>query len=222
MVQATVWHIRNKVPRLHKGELHLYRFRLDTSSTEKSLLSTDEVLRVERLIDVEKKNNFIASRSQLRHILSSYLSIDPAKIVFQYNQHGKPSLATLHQSAIQFNLSHSGNYGIVAVTLDVNIGVDIESIDDILNFQKLAAQFFCGEEQSLLQQTPSARQRRTFYRLWTAKEAQLKLHGTGFSRAGTIKILPEDQSHFYFAPHFVAAIACTDRILAIKKIQLSV
>jgi 4'-phosphopantetheinyl transferase len=68
-----------------------------------------------------------------------------------------------------------------AVTIGVDVGVDIERIDPQLDFEKLAAHFFSANERCWLQRASRHRRRRLFFRLWTRKEAWLKGEGSGFS-----------------------------------------
>ncbi len=49
------------------------------------------------------------------------------------------------------------------------------------NCLKLAKRFFSPPEQVLLQSLPESERTRTFYQLWTAKEAFLKATGQGIS-----------------------------------------
>ena len=221
MLPATAWRSFSETPPLRQSEVHLYRFRLDVTSLKRDLLAADEITRAEKLIDPLKQNHFISARSQLRSILSAYLGIHPKELVFRYNDFGKPVLSESHHSKLCFNLSHSANHCVVAVTAGVDIGVDIEKVDNNLNFHALSEQFFSKDELSVLLRTPLARQRRAFYRLWTAKEARLKMVGTGFSQQQPAQCSPLFGSHFYLSPHFVAAVACTDEMITIKKYQFS-
>ena len=209
---------------LSPAELHLYRFRLDGSVKKwLKILSADEMTRAECLLDPHKKSCFISARGQLRQILSHYLKLTPAEIIFEYNLNGKPSIAPSHHSDLSFNLSHSANIAVVAVTqnIGIGIGIDIEQIDDALSFQSLADQFFNKEELQVLQKASPNRKRRTFYRLWTIKEAQLKMAGVGFSQQQTVKTLPAYLSHFYLLPHFVSTVAGDKNISLIRKIDFN-
>ena len=67
----------------------------------------------------------IVARGGLRRILSSYCRTPPHLIEFHTGSHGKPALLK-PTSALEFNLSHSGECVLIAVTSGVPCGVDIE------------------------------------------------------------------------------------------------
>ena len=169
---------------LKDQELHLWRFNLDRSEHEldrlRNLLAPDEVVRANRLLDLQKKTQFIVARARLRQILGSYQKTDPRQIKFQYNPHGKPALAESLHSLLSFNLSHSGDWGVLAVVSSLAVGIDIEKIESELNYVQLTDRYFDEREKMQLAQYSSARERRGFYRLWTKKEARLKFEGVGF------------------------------------------
>lgn len=89
---------------------------------------------------------------------------------------GKPRLAG---AALRFNLSHSAHRGLVAVTCEGEIGVDVEERREVRDFMKLAQQFCSLSEFQRLQQKPPADQPLAFLTCWTRKEALLKATGAG-------------------------------------------
>lgn len=223
MALVTPWRSLHKQPTLNGGELHLYRYNLDVSPAVSEdlhhLLSQDEKNRAQRLLDPEKRKLFVAARGQLRTILSRYLSVPPEAITFNYNASGKPALNPDHSSTLNFNLSHSATMAVVVIADNCSVGVDIEKIDNNLDFQPLAEQYFSSQERCQLQSVPFSRCRRTFYRLWTAKEACLKLAGTGFSAAVTNTEAVEYLKHFSVGDQFVACVTCSNTINSVKKIN---
>jgi 4'-phosphopantetheinyl transferase len=170
---------------LAAGEVHLWRARLDVPDSAfpslQTLLDPTEAARAVRLLDPVKARRFIVGRALLRRILSLYLDSDPAALVFGSGVNGKPFLAGEGARSLSFNLSHSGPWALFAVTCGVEVGVDIEEIDPVLDFERLVAQFFTPGENDLLRGVSPARRRRAFYRMWTRKEAWLKGMGWGFS-----------------------------------------
>lgn len=176
---------------LLKNQVHLWRFRLDLSATDvaglKRLLSDDELARAERLLDPVKEHRFVAARGQMRQVLSRYLDCPPEEISFTYGAHGKPRLADVAAGKLCFNLSHACDWGLLAVAQGFDVGVDIEKIDDNLDYEKVAARFFTDEEAIELGRYHATRRRRGFYRIWTRKEAGLKGPGGGFSTSAAIR-----------------------------------
>ncbi len=145
-----------------------------------SLLSADELARAERLRIPEKARNFSLGRARLRQILARYLALSPAELSFTAGPYGKPALAG-YGCDLQFNLAHSGAWMLLAISAGFPVGVDLEFLDPALDFVPLASRYFSSAEQNLLAQAPPHRRRRTFFRLWTRKEAYLKGRGGGFS-----------------------------------------
>src|SRR5579871_4882596 len=88
-----------------------------------SHISEDELARANRFKFDADRVRWIRSRSALRMILSRYAGEDPGNLVFLYGKHGKPSIPF---SVVQFNLSHAGDWAIIAVSRTVAVGVDIE------------------------------------------------------------------------------------------------
>ena len=199
---------------LKDQELHLWRFNLDSSEHELSrllsLLAPDEMVRANRLLDVQKKNQFIVSRARLRQVLGFYQKVDPYQITFQYNAHGKPELAESLHPLLSFNLSHSGDWGVLAVVSSFAVGIDIEKIESELDYAQLTSRYFDEREKMQLSQYSPLRQRRGFYRLWTQKEAVLKLEGVGFQTkpppAENVKA-ERAVRVFPIAPGFICSVA---------------
>jgi 4'-phosphopantetheinyl transferase len=188
-----LWTSPPEKPVLKEKQVHLWRFRLDLSPTEtvklKHLLSDDERGRADKLINPLKSNYFMVARGRIRQILAIYLDLLPHHIRFAYGEHGKPELKKHIEYTLTFNLSHTGPWGLLAVTQGTAIGVDIETIDPKSDYDKMAVGFFSTPELETLEQCSTNRRRRLFYRIWTRKEAELKRVGTGFTN-------PQAGQHF--------------------------
>lgn len=85
---------------------------------------------------------------------------------------GKPYLKGY--PSVQFNLSHSGGYGVCAVS-DAAVGVDVELIRPLK--QDIARRFFTSTEQGYLASRPTEE----FFHLWTRKESFTKALGKGLT-----------------------------------------
>ncbi|NIQ10054.1 MAG: 4'-phosphopantetheinyl transferase superfamily protein [Gammaproteobacteria bacterium] len=173
----TSWQIPADKLFLQAGIIHLWRFRL-TENVGEDFLSPEEWQRARRLRVAEKADVFIVARSRLRQILSYYLNIAPAGVEFLYNENGKPYL---DGHPVYFNLSHSGKWGVCALSKNADVGVDLEASNPELKFVPLAERFFTKNENLWLRSASDLRRRRYFFRLWTRKEAWLKGKGGGFS-----------------------------------------
>ncbi|WP_084167847.1 4'-phosphopantetheinyl transferase family protein [Pelobacter seleniigenes] len=194
------------------GVLDLWRFPLAERAVEdvhRQLLSAQELDRAGKLLVEQKRTEFILCRATIRRILSRYLASAPEQLAFTTLEHGKPVLAAdVHDRPLSFNLSHAGGWGLLAVTSGAAVGVDIELIDAQLNFFGIASRFFTRHEQNELDSYPAVRQRRGFYRLWTRKEALLKMSGSGFYGVGKGPAEQADYlQHLVVGPGYVATVA---------------
>lgn len=89
----------------------------------------------------------------------------------QVGANGKPTV-----EGISFNLSHSGDLVICAVS-EKPVGCDIERIKNAP--QRVAERSFSEAEKEHLQQFLGEAYNREFFRIWTKKESYLKMLGTG-------------------------------------------
>ena len=148
-----------------------------------SLLSIDERARAARFAFERDRHRFITSHGLLRTILARYVGGAASRIEFSAGTHGKPALSGHSCAAqdIQFSLSHSGTYALVAVAAGRAVGVDVEVCRPGVDALQLAERFFAAGESQQIAQAPGDAQSRLFYRYWTAKEAYLKGRGVGLS-----------------------------------------
>lgn len=103
-----------------------------------------------------------------------------------YKGNGKPYL---QDYPLYFNLSHSGNYVVCAISTR-EVGVDIQEYKKA-DVERLARRFFSKEEQSFLKACAHEKeQNELFYHLWTRKEAYGKLTGEGIAAAIDKNVLP--------------------------------
>ncbi len=180
-LQLTPWRSSPSQPELGADAVHLWRFSLDSADSLEYLLNEEELRRASRLRVPGKARDFVVARARLRQILAGYLELDPVSLRFDYGPSGKPALEGSLADSLAFNLSHSGGWGLCAVTRGFEVGVDIERLDRKVNYEQLATGFFSECERDYLQGVSSHRRRRQFFRIWTRKEAWLKGKGGGFS-----------------------------------------
>lgn len=120
----------------------------------------------------------------LRHGLAA-LGADPNEEPF-CDRNGKPRLA----SGLCFNLSHTGQYALCALS-GREIGCDAETVQDI--DLRLAARFCPEECAEILSEPDPAARRDLFYRYWVLKESFMKATGLGMRLAlDAFRILPGD------------------------------
>ena len=110
-------------------------------------------------------------------LLDDYLhSINDPGLSLQnltYNSFGKPEI-----SGIYFSISHTENISLIAASITNNCGIDIEKIrsTDVSIYQD----YFTKEEWNAINNTTNELYK-TFYTLWTRKEAIIKTLGTGIT-----------------------------------------
>lgn len=149
---------------------------------DRSCLSPDELGRADKLVHLQHRQRFIAMRSALRGVLGRYLQVPPSSISFAYGEKGKPALLNAQNSLdLRFNVSHSGSVGILAVTSGCEVGVDVETRQDVLEFMAVARRFFSPREYEALCQIPEGLRQRAFLRCWTRKESYVKALGEGLA-----------------------------------------
>jgi len=155
-------------PEWPQAEVHLWRINLREVITDVSVLSPTELA---------KSLRFQQTRSLLRRLLGSTLSQPPESLQFEYGTAGKPALSPVpsHESLF-FNLSHTNEVALIAVTASAEVGVDIEHIRPVAHAAKIARRFFSPSEVAGLAEELGGER---FFQLWTRKEATLKAQGTG-------------------------------------------
>ena len=166
--------------------LQLYQTRLDISLIECDrlwqFLSEDERSRANQFKRERLKTNFVAARGNLRIILAQWLNCEPREIYFQYGDLGKPYLQD--SQGIYFNLAHSQDLAIYAVSRDREVGIDLEFMNPNCDFEGIAQRYFSPSEQQVIKDLGDRDKDlaiQAFYRAWTLKEAYGKATGQGIA-----------------------------------------
>jgi len=153
-------------------------------------LDVSERARVQRLRRPADQQLFAGAHVLLRWALSHHAAADPSDWRFETARDGKPALCHRHHPMLQhlrFNLSHCAGLVAVAVTLDREVGVDVEEVDAMRDQVGMADMILTSDERALWSRivpvdpgepTDLAR-RRFLLERWTLKEAALKAMGIG-------------------------------------------
>lgn len=159
----------------------------------RGLLTGEELERASKFFKPKDSENFILSRGLLRRILGEVLDTDPAALTFERNEHGKPFLTGARQAGkpahpqeeafqpaqprTEFNLSHSRDRLLIAVTTGRALGIDIEFRRSGINMNAIADRWFAPEEREFFQglEKPEI----GFFDIWAKKEAYVKALGMG-------------------------------------------
>jgi 4'-phosphopantetheinyl transferase len=150
-------------------------------------LSAEEQARADRFFRDVHRRRFVIAHGALRRILADYLDVMPGVLEFVTGEHGKPALTPIagpQPAAVEFNLSHSGDLALVAVTRANPVGVDVEQWDEGVECLELAERFFSPNERRALRALAKAPNHVVagFFAAWTRKEAYLKATGHGIVR----------------------------------------
>jgi 4'-phosphopantetheinyl transferase len=179
------------------NEIHVWSARLPDSggsvSQFLSVLSQDEIDRAGRFRQQKDRQRFIVSRGLLRKLLARYANKSAAQLRFAEGIYGKPELLD-NESNLRFNLSHSGDRALYAVTREREVGVDVEAENPDLEWVQIARGFFSPIEWNALARLEIEQGRQAFMDLWSRKEALHKAIGAGFSLAADKVPLPLGKS----------------------------
>jgi len=167
------------------GEVHLWAFGSGRGSAGAdalrercaALLDDTERQRAERFLFEEHRHDYVVFHALLRSVLARYLGAPPQALRFGAAPEGKPLI-----DGVGFNLSHSADRALLAVTAGEQVGADLELERDDLDALALADRYFYGAELEAVRAAASgtaAEGRRSFFRHWVAKEAVLKGVGVG-------------------------------------------
>ena len=140
-----------------------------------SVMAPGEIERANHFLRTEDKNRSIISRGAVRIILAKYLNIRPAAIEFALDENQKPFINIKKNKGLHFNLSHSGEWVLLAVSND-EIGADIELINRQFKYKDILTDYFSEDEVNFIQRDLSGER---FFLLWTRKEAFTKATGKG-------------------------------------------
>lgn len=171
----------------HNGKADLAR--VDDKQVDRWLseLSMSKRESVRRLINIDDRITSLFA-SQLLKMCAHDEAIDDFHLCdVVYPETGKPNWQGTQGCELDFNISHSDKYVVVAASTSVKIGVDIERVRELrnLNFKMI----MLPDELKLIRETPSL-----FFELWSKKEAVVKAADTsGLSRMRDV-VLTENKA----------------------------
>ena len=151
-------------------------------------MSDDEAARAARFVFDHHRRRFVAGRAALRRILGAEVGRAPETLAFEYNPAGKPSLPDGVAPGVYFNLSHSDQWALVAVTRVGAVGVDIEKRRPLADVLQLARTAFSRNELDELRPVAPAGREDAFFAGWTRKEADIKARGDRLALLGDFDV----------------------------------
>lgn len=173
--------------KLTKNEVHLW-FTKPENALENdellrqysALLSPEEIIKQQRYKFENDRHDALITRAFVRDLLAYYADVLPQDLKFERNEKGKPELIN-YPVPLRFNLSHTKDLIICAVTLNDDIGCDVENTGRNNNVLGIADRYFSESETSELFSLVEAKQRDRFFDYWTLKEAYIKAWGLGLA-----------------------------------------
>jgi 4'-phosphopantetheinyl transferase len=156
---------------------------------EWSVLADEERVRALRFVRPRDRRRFAVCRGSLRMILGRLLSRPAERLRFQSGPGGKPELAPdvdrQRRSSLRFNVTHSHELALIAVSLERELGVDLERIRTISESARIVESYFTAAELTQFTALEPSQRDEAFLRGWTRKEAILKAKGVGLAGLAT-------------------------------------
>lgn len=199
--------------RPEEGETRVYRVALDARETgdafaeapEWAWLTAEERARARRLVRPRDGRRFVLCRGALRVIVGGLLGREPGAVEFRAGPGGKPTLPpgeTRGQPPWHFNVSHSSDLALIAVSRSRELGVDVEKTRPISESARIVRSYFTEAETERFHRLDESDRAGAFIRGWTRKEAVLKAQGVGLAglAAGFETMFGEAELDRAFAP----------------------
>ena len=182
-------------PSLKENEFHLWYTKPlncqgeDLLNVYKTQLTAQEIERQQRYVFEKDRHDALITRIFIRDVLSQYMDVEPSDWKFTKGDNGKPEID--YQSAspsntpsplpLRFNISHTKELIICAVTLNNDIGCDVEHVERRADVLEIADRYFSEVETNELFSLPEKQQRDRFFDYWTLKESYIKAWGQGLA-----------------------------------------
>ena len=242
------WPLPPAHPVLAATDVHVWAAHLDLCPAAlrrlAAILDEAESARATHFRSHTHQNRFIAARGVLRSILGDYLECAPDELQFEYGANGKPALiGRFVERDLSFNVAHSEDLALIAVTHIGPIGVDVEEVRPMADADQLVARFFSPRENARFHTLTADQKAVAFFNLWTRKEAWLKATGEGIAHSLNrveVTFLPGEPARLLSlpesleskkgwalrellpAPGFVGAVAVADLQFPICNYQFSI
>lgn len=156
-----------------------------------SRIQPEERSRVMQFVFRKDIRPALVGRLMLRSCAAQILSLSNNDIKFSRADKGKPIIDNVIQTPFDLNVSHHGNYVVLACDATDKLGIDIMEIEmkeELDKYFKLMNRTFSPNEWTFIREgssfdtDSSARaQMSRFLRLWSLKEAYFKAEGMGIT-----------------------------------------
>lgn len=143
-------------------------------------------MRLGRFIRPERRAQYVLGRMLLRQAVRHFTGL-PASDISVVERAGNSPLLKLPDGCLcpSFSISHSGQWVACAASRDTPLGLDIEAIGRQRDVARLAEAAFSRDERQYVMQADGDEQLARFYRVWTTREALIKLD-SALGRKGSL------------------------------------
>lgn len=176
-----------------------------------NIIPKERAEKIDKIRNNVKATKHLLSNAFLQYGLSEALKIPMEEITYIYGEYGKPGIVyngkDMRQQ-VDFNLSHSGSYAVLAVS-DRLVGIDVERLKK--DRMAVAERFFCREEYEDILKVDGLEREIRFLEYWTMKEAYVKRIGNGLHTPldsflisrGSEGVSVVEQEEVYFSTFFL-------------------
>jgi 4'-phosphopantetheinyl transferase len=153
----------------------------DVDRFSRDCLSDDERGHLGRYRSRDAAERYVVTRSLVRGVLGERLGVPARDLRVSRTDTGKPIVA----EGVHFNVSHSGDLILVALSSRRAIGVDIERRREVERVDAMTRRWLDVAERREMGrlETSGVSRSDAFLRVWSLKEARLKALGVGISGA---------------------------------------
>lgn len=143
-------------------------------------ITQEENAKAERFLRKDDQHRFLLTRAYTRIFLAEKLNQPPADIMISKNDFGKPILSN---STLDFSISHSVNYLLIAIAEHGHVGCDIETVENpsFWDISDTVESIASSKEREVLMGLKGKKKLKYAWDVWVKKEAWLKAIGKGFS-----------------------------------------
>lgn len=146
----------------------------------------EEKERIGKFVFKKDAKSSMIGRLMLRHAVCDSLKIPYNDVQLGRTEKGKPFLKNPVEQFLSFNVSHSGDWTVLATDTQYDVGIDVMKIEEPGGsrtvedfFHNMRKQFTAHEWETIRSPGLEIDQLGMFYRHWCLKESFVKAEGTG-------------------------------------------
>src|SRR5512144_2029929 len=195
------------------GVVRVWLRRLRATASSSELLSLDERRRAASLSVERARSEYVGGRVFLRELLGEQVGVAPQRLRFAVTELGKPYVTGGAATDVRFSVSHSGGLAVIAVTLQREVGVDVERLRPIACAERVAEGYLPAADHARVSAASPRERDRAFLRGWVRAEALTKAWGRGLAALDDVRRL-EDRTGVFDPDWTVRSLRAPDGYLA--------